>query len=105
MRLRRVHLLASLAAVTAFAACTLNPQPLPPRDPTEDPENGATTFGDGGAFGSNSDAAARGPEQDSKSDAASALDDAGPLPPPNDADADAGVDAGDAGDASDADVN
>jgi hypothetical protein len=41
MQLRKLALLASLATAGAFAACTLNPQPLPPSD-----LDNQATFGD-----------------------------------------------------------
>ncbi|MBN9165620.1 MAG: hypothetical protein BGO98_19455 [Myxococcales bacterium 68-20] len=83
MRTRRLQLLASLAVVLAFVACTLNPQPLPPLDP----ENTATNS-DGGSLGSTLDGGSGAPSSDAS------------MPP---ADSDAGGDAGgDGGDASDA---
>jgi hypothetical protein len=47
MQLRIVLVVASLSALAAVAACTLNPQPLPPGDP--EPGGGSTSSG--GAFG------------------------------------------------------
>ena len=82
MRVRHVGLLAALATVAAFAACTLNPQPLPPRDDF----NGESTSADGGVrsrqrrvrqlaagSGSGTDAASGTPDADAEGGA----DDAG----------------------------
>jgi hypothetical protein len=91
MRLRHVGLLAALATVAAFAACTLNPQPLPPRDDF----NGESTSADGGVR-SDSGAFGSSPQVPGPEDAASGT--------PN-ADAEGGSDdagdggSGDAGDA------
>ena len=55
MRARRVYLIPSVLAslgVLAFAACTLNPQPLPPVEATPSFGDSGSTFGggeDGGA--------------------------------------------------------
>ena len=86
MRLGRIFVVAALLAA-GFAACDLNPQPLPPEDlgamaPSED----------GGAFSNTGD----------KNDADGSV----PAPGEGDAGSEGGVldsgDAGDAGDASDA---
>jgi hypothetical protein len=87
--------LALLVAAAAFAACDLNPQPLPPGD--DKPENAAAPppgdFGPGGSSGSKQD----GPG-DPGSDAG-VNGDAAP-PAPEDAGSDGGeTDGGDAGDA------
>jgi len=87
--LRHALILASLAAAAAFAACTLNPQPLPPNgDATNAAAGGpdAAQTADAGGFG----------EQDPETPAP--LSDAGA-----NADNDA-ADGGDAGDASDATI-
>ena len=81
MRLRRSFVLASLAAAAAFAACTLNPQPLPPSD-------GEATN-------------ARSPDG-STADAGSFQE---PETPPDGADAGVGAVDGDAGDGGDADAS
>lgn len=82
---RRLFLAAALLAVLAFAACTLNPQPLPPGD--DDRANAAEADDAGSGFGGGADS---GRIEDPQGP------DAGGNPPPvND---DAGVDA-DAGDA------
>jgi len=54
MRVRRVALVAALASVAAFAACTLNPQPLPPRDDFSGESTGADAGqrADASGFGS-----------------------------------------------------
>ena len=89
MRTRRLLLLVSLGTVTAFAACTLNPQPLPPLDPNA---NATAEDVDGGSSFGGSDA--------SRTDPNAPQNDAGlTTPPPND---EGGADAGDAGDAGDA---
>ena len=92
MRRRHALLLAALSAgaVAAIAACTLNPQPLPPRDEFggESALADASTR-DGGTFGT-------GPENPGVADAAVGT-------PSADADADGGADeAGDGGDSGDA---
>ena len=84
MRGRHVGLLAAVAAVAGFAACTLNPQPLPPRDDF----SGESSFADGGAS-SDSGGFSTSPQVPGPEDAASGT--------PN-LDADGGSDAGDAGD-------
>jgi hypothetical protein len=101
MRLRRVYLVTALGVVGALAACTLNPQPLPPKD------NNEATFGDGGfttAADSGSAASKTGtdaardpnaPPPDGQAPA-SGLDDGG-LDGGLD---DGGLDGGDGGDAS-----
>jgi hypothetical protein len=99
MRLRRVYLIAALTTVSALAACTLNPQPLPPKD-----RDNEATFGDGG-FTSYADAGAPPPTGESTKTSTDAGSDA--LPASNGADAappPALDDAGDAGDAGDADA-
>ncbi len=92
MRTRRLQLLAALAVLLAFVACTLNPQPLPPLDP----ENAASA--DAGSFGTTRDSGTRTDDEEP-----SAVSDAGASPPDGGAgDAgDAGDDAGDGGDAGD----
>lgn len=90
MRLGRPFVLASLAAAAAFAACTLNPQPLPPSD-------GEATNSRGPDAGV--DAGGKFQEPNTPPDE---LSDAGVGAADGDADADAG-DA-DASDASDADA-
>lgn len=97
MRGRHVGLLAAVAAVAGFAACTLNPQPLPPRDDF----SGESSFADSGAS-SDSGSFSTSPKAPPSEDAANGT--------PN-LDADAASDAGDGGsddggdasDASDAD--
>ncbi|MDB4933946.1 MAG: hypothetical protein JWP87_918 [Labilithrix sp.] len=74
MRLRHVAALATLAAVGAFAACTLNPQPLPPGGGDNE-----ATFSDAG-----------------KSPDAGSLGE-NPMPPPNLADAGVGAADGEGG--------
>jgi len=96
MDVRRLALLGALTVVATFAACTLNPQPLPPLAPPEDNQAEAPA----GDFGA-ADAGTRGDDAPSS--------DAGEVPldsgrPDSDADSgggvvDAGDDAGDAGDA------
>ena len=93
MDVRRLALLAALTVVATFAACTLNPQPLPPLDPPEDNQAEAPTGNFGGA-----DGGSRGDD--------APWSDAGEVPLDSgaaDSDADSGggvVDAGDdAGDA------
>ena len=97
MRRHHAALLAALAAlsagaVAASAACTLNPQPLPPRDDFagESAFEDASTAREGGSFGG-------GPDSPGSADA-------GTITPAADADSgqnDAG-DGGDGGDAADA---
>ncbi len=95
MRGRRLLVLAGLL-VGAAAACSLNPQPLPPgaNYPGDDAGTGMGVDGsvqqDGGAFGD----AGWPPDEDGGVDAAGSLD-AG----------DAAVDASDAGEDADADVD
>jgi len=98
MRLRHVGLLAALGTVAAFAACTLNPQPLPPRDDLngESTSNDAGARSDAGGFGA-------GPENPGTADAGTATPSAD-----SDGGSEAGDDGGDGGaddggDASDAD--
>jgi hypothetical protein len=58
MTRRRLLLLAALAMVTAFAACDLNPQPLPPLDPDNQAsanKDAGTGFGDRAEAGLPSD--------------------------------------------------
>ncbi|MCW5833121.1 MAG: hypothetical protein KIS78_12035 [Labilithrix sp.] len=89
---RRLYLLAAwVVFVLAFAACTLNPQPLPPVD------TGATD--DGGSFSPSVPA-----EDASRNDDEGAARDAAAPPGEGDAgDAGDASDAGDAGDAGDTD--
>jgi hypothetical protein len=78
--LRAPFLLAALAVVAAFAACTLNPQPLPPRDEfSSGPDFDASTKADAGGF-------SNGPQTPG-----TAVDAAGGTPS---ADSDGGVDDG-----------
>jgi len=88
--MRRLLALLVVGCVLVVAACSLNPQPLPPAT-----EDGVGDAGGGDASGggtTGSDAAA--------SDAGKPRDDAGPMPPPGDAATD-GSDAGHTGDAGD----
>lgn len=51
MRVRKLGILAALAAAGAFVACTLNPQPLPPDDERSTFSPGdAGSNADGGTF-------------------------------------------------------
>jgi hypothetical protein len=96
MRLRRAHLVIALVVVTAFTACTLNPQPLPPMDRANE-----ASFGDSGV-GSFVDAATAMPSTDTmkSSDAAAQNSGATDGAPPTAPEGDAGAsDAGDGGDA------
>ena len=98
MHLRKLALLAGLAAAGAFAACTLNPQPLPPSDDNSSFGAGdASTRTDSGSFGNDPETPA--PSQDAGA----------PLPTDGDGgtggdggDGDAGSDGGDAGPDADA---
>jgi hypothetical protein len=64
MRRRHAVLLAALSTVAAIAACTLNPQPLPPADfAGAATDSDASPRSDGGSFGT-------GPESPGTSDAA-----------------------------------
>ncbi len=74
--------LAAGAAVAAFAACTLNPQPLPPGDDF----NGASSLADAGVRSPDSGAFGGGPEVPA---------DAGTANP--NSDSDGGDEAGDGG--------
>ncbi len=98
MRVRRLPLLAALATVSAFAACTLNPQPLPPLDPPES-ENAAP----GGGFGP-ADGGTRHDDPAPMPSDAGTDPDADSGPPANEG-GDAGDAGGDAGDAGDAEVD
>ncbi|MEA2750892.1 MAG: hypothetical protein QOI41_5035 [Myxococcales bacterium] len=97
MRRRHAVLLAALSTVAAIAACTLNPQPLPPADfanaatdSDASPRSDSGSFGTGPESPGTTDAAAGTPS----ADADGAVDDGG----------DGGLgDGGDAGDAADAD--
>ncbi|MBX3215673.1 MAG: hypothetical protein KF850_26785 [Labilithrix sp.] len=82
---RRLYLVTACTVVLGFAACTLNPQPLPPID--NDAEDN-----DAGSFSPVADAGARGDDDDGTAQDAAA--------PPGEGDGgDAGdTDAGDAGD-------
>jgi len=86
--MRRTLVLAALAGglTAAVAACTLNPQPLPPSDFASADDNDASTRADGGSLGGETPA----PSAD-----ASADPDGG-----RQADGDAGDGGGDASDAS-----
>jgi hypothetical protein len=89
MRRRHVIVVATLAAAAALVACTLNPQPLPPRD-NEATFGDAGRSADSGGFTTNpTPADASAGNADSDSAAPNANDDGG----------DAGGDAGDGGDA------
>lgn len=65
MHLRKVALLAAFGVAGAFAACTLNPQPLPPSDEASSFGDDASNRSDSGSFTGpdtpNSDAAATPP--------------------------------------------
>jgi hypothetical protein len=90
---RRLGLVAALGAVTAFVACDLNPQPLPPFVP----ENSATGSSDAGSGFGRKDGSSNGDPAPSQ--------DGGTFPETDDG-GDAGPDdAGDAGDAGDADAD
>ena len=85
MRFRHVFILASLGAMAAFAACTLNPQPLPPGDDRNQATNAdASAKSDSGGFGIDPEA------PPNPQDAA-----------PGSADAQSDGDGGDAGDGGD----
>ena len=86
MRARRLHLLAAVAVVTTFAACTLNPQPLPPVDPEATPGGGFGPTTDASAV--SADGGARGEDEGPFSDAAVGQD--GSPPPEPEAGDDAG---------------
>lgn len=84
MRVRHIALLAAAASVGAFVACTLNPQPLPPRDDFggESSLADAGARSEGGAFGTtpenpSADAATGTPNLDSEGGAGEGGDDAG----------------------------
>jgi hypothetical protein len=97
MRIRRLGLLGALAVTLIFAACDLNPQPLPPLDP----ENQATSGTDaGGGFGGRTVDAGGNSDESPDAD----LADAGAPPPTPDGGVDDAGDAGE-GDAGDADTN
>jgi hypothetical protein len=53
MHVRKLALLAALGVAGAFVACTLNPQPLPPRDNEASSfgDDASTTRSDAGSFG------------------------------------------------------
>ena len=86
MRLRKLALLAGLTAAGAFAACTLNPQPLPPSDDNSSfGAADASTRTDSGSFATN-------PETPTPSQDAGA-------PLPNDGDGGTGGEGGEGGDA------
>jgi hypothetical protein len=92
---RALAVLAVLAILAAFAACTLNPQPLPPRDEfSGGTDSDASAKADAGAFGN-------GPQTPGTSDAGtgtpSADSDGG------DGGGDDGGDGGDGGSDADAD--
>lgn len=97
MTRRRLTLLGGLTVIVVFAACDLNPQPLPPVD--------TQATADGGAFGSKADAS-RGDEPpapletlDAAAGAGDGSDGSDGAPPPDDDDAGDAGDAGDGGDA------
>ncbi|MBX3197331.1 MAG: hypothetical protein KF894_04165 [Labilithrix sp.] len=83
---RRLYLVGACVVALAFAACTLNPQPLPPID------NEADDSDAGGSFSPVADGGARGDDDEGPAQDAAA--------PPGEGD---GGDAGDA-DAGDADA-
>jgi hypothetical protein len=91
---RRAALMVAVAAVAAAAACTLNPQPLPPADlASNGSPDGGPTFSTGPAD------AGSVPELSADAEATSDVrptSDSGGIPPTT-----AVGDAGDAGDASD----
>lgn len=99
MRLRRPLVLAALCALAAVAACTLNPQPLPPGD---DHFGGAADEDAGSSFGTFADSG----RNDKQSEPTPEPSDAGAGIPEGGTDAtpgtetdggDAGEDGGDAG--------
>jgi hypothetical protein len=90
MKVRHAAALAVLAAAAAFAACTLNPQPLPPGDGDNE-----ATFSDAGRSNVDAGGFTTGPENP-----APTLADAGV----GAADGEGGADAGDDG-GSDADAD
>ena len=93
MRARHVALLAAATSVAAFVACTLNPQPLPPRDDF----GGESSFADAGGR-SDSGTFNTGPQAPSAD--AAAID----MPSPDSeggAGGDGGSDGGDGGDGGD----
>lgn len=85
----------ALLVGAAFAACDLNPQPLPPGDDGQEkatapnPQDPGSGFGGGGP---NNDGSPTGGD-------AGATNDGSPPPKPDDGGTDATVDSGDAGDA------
>lgn len=91
---RKLTLLAVLGVAGAFVACTLNPQPLPPRD------NEASSFGDQDGSTARSDAGSFGTDPETPP-----TQDAGAVPlddgdgGADDGGADDGGDAADSGDA------
>ena len=87
MFFRHAFFVAVVVAAAGFAACTLNPQPLPPDD-----DNRASAGGDSGQTRSDAGEFGQDPET--------------PLPPPQadagvNLDSEGGVPSGDAGDAGD----
>ncbi len=90
--MRRTLVLAALAGglTAAVAACTLNPQPLPPSDFASVDDNDASTRADGGSLGGETPA----PSADASAD-----------PADRDGGREADCDGGDASDASDSDAS
>ena len=84
---RRIGLALLIAA--AFAACDLNPQPLPPGDDRENAAAPKSPENPGGGFGG-------GPNSDGSPTGDAGSNNEGGVPAPEDA----GTDGGDAGDAS-----
>ncbi len=101
MHLRKLVLLATLAAAGAFAACTLNPQPLPPSDENSSFGPGdASTRSDAGAFNNDpetppgEDAGSPAPNGEGGTDGSDGGDGGGDA---GDGGGDGGSDAADAG--------
>lgn len=93
-RARQLALLAVLGTAGAFAACTLNPQPLPPSDLDNEATFGdASTSTDAGSF--NNPAPETPPAQDAGTGAVDGEGGAGG--DAGDGGGDGGLDAGDAG--------
>jgi len=94
MQPRKLALLAALATAGAFAACTLNPQPLPPSD------NEASNFGDDASV-ARSDGGSFDPETPPNADAGTVPTDGDGGDGGGDGGGDAGDGGGDAGDGGD----
>ena len=92
MRARHVALLAAFVATAAIAACTLNPQPLPPSDFSGRDSADASAAKDSGSFSTDpetpptADAGATNANDEAGTDGGDASDDGGDAGP----DADAG---------------